>query len=209
MFGDMASDALGKSDICEVVDPSDYSDTVADAFILKEDGEEICFLLKSKEDEYCFTNYALLQVEGESATSGEQTLLRHDYYENHISNVRLETAGTADSDVELTFNIGGVSMEIDVTEEDLPKLAPLYKALTNLSKVMKERKQKHEDRHTSLEKASSLIKARSKKNYSSENGEARSDAFKEMHSYIHDWLDETHEEFWEEDFGYVFEKYIQ
>lgn len=207
MFGDMASDALGTSEICEVIDPSNYSDTIADAFVLKEDGEKIHFLLKSKEDEYCFTNYALLQVEGETATGGERSLRRYEYHENPISNVTLETAGSTEMEVELMFNLGETAMEIDVDDDHLPKLTPLYKALVDLSVQMEKRRQKLEDRRASLEKASSLLKTRERGR--SETSEKKSEALKEIHSYIQGWMSESHEEFWREDFGPVFEKYAQ
>ena len=36
---------------------------------MHEDGEKIYFLIKSKSDEYCFTNKGLLHLDGTSATS--------------------------------------------------------------------------------------------------------------------------------------------
>lgn len=60
---------LGLSDIGQVIKPEDYNKTESDDFILTEDGEQIFFLIKSKSDEYCFTNMALLHLDGDSALS--------------------------------------------------------------------------------------------------------------------------------------------
>jgi len=72
---------------------------------MHEDGEKIYFLIKSKSDEYCFTNKALIHLDGTSATSKKRCSPL--YYVTHkISNVVLETAGTVDLDVEIKFHIG-------------------------------------------------------------------------------------------------------
>ena len=59
MFKRIASDALGLSDIGIIVKPEDYDKVESDDFILHEEKETIFFLIKSKSDEYCFTNKAL------------------------------------------------------------------------------------------------------------------------------------------------------
>lgn len=74
MFKKIAADALGLSDIGVVVQREDYDKTDADDFILHEIDEKIYFLIKTKADEYCFTNRAILHVDGESAMS------KNDYY---------------------------------------------------------------------------------------------------------------------------------
>lgn len=67
MFKKIAADALGLSDIGVVVPQVDYDKTDADDFILHEIDEKIYFLIKTKADEYCFTNRAIIHVDGESA----------------------------------------------------------------------------------------------------------------------------------------------
>ena len=77
-----------------------------------EDGEKIFFLIKSKKDEYCFTNFGLTHVDGESAVSSKRVIKRYEYGSHRITHVTIETAGTIDLDVELKFNvdeIGSVS----------------------------------------------------------------------------------------------------
>lgn len=60
MFKKLASDALGLSDIGKIIPPSDYDKTDADDYVMNEDNEKIYFLIKTKQDEYCFTNLAII-----------------------------------------------------------------------------------------------------------------------------------------------------
>ena len=69
MLKRFVSDALGLSDIGSVISPADYDKVDADDYVMHEDGEKIIFLIKSKTDEYCFTNLALIHVDGTSAVS--------------------------------------------------------------------------------------------------------------------------------------------
>jgi hypothetical protein len=55
MFGKVAADVLGLSDIGSVIKPENYDKADADDYVMHEDGEKIYFLIKSKSDEYCFT----------------------------------------------------------------------------------------------------------------------------------------------------------
>ncbi|MEI2468498.1 PH domain-containing protein, partial [Peribacillus frigoritolerans] len=79
MFKKMAADALGLSDIGSVISPADYDKVDADDYIMHEDGEKIYFLIKSKTDEYCFTNQAFIHLDGTSAISKKRTLTRYSY----------------------------------------------------------------------------------------------------------------------------------
>ena len=65
----VAADVLGLSDVGSVITPKDYDKVDADDYVMHEDGEKIYFLIKSKSDEYCFTNKGLLHLDGTSATS--------------------------------------------------------------------------------------------------------------------------------------------
>lgn len=74
MFKKMAADALGLSDIGVVVPKADFDKTEADDFVMHESGEVIYFLIKTKSDEYCFTNKALIHVDGQNAMSKKECL---------------------------------------------------------------------------------------------------------------------------------------
>lgn len=76
MLKKFAADALGISDIGKIISPSDYDKVMADDFIMDKDEEKIFFLIKSKTDEYCFTNLALIHVDGTSAVSSKRLVKR-------------------------------------------------------------------------------------------------------------------------------------
>jgi hypothetical protein len=136
MFKRLASEALGLSDIGIIVPPSDFNKVDADDYLFSEDGERIFFLIKSKKDEYCFTNLALIHVDGDSAVSSKRTIKRYDYATHAIHHVTLETAGTIDMDIELKFQVEGASVfSIDVRKNFIEQLKDLYKALLTISRM--------------------------------------------------------------------------
>lgn len=134
MFKKFASEALGLSDIGVIISPADYDKVDADDYLFNEDNEKIFFLIKSKKDEYCFTNLALVHVDGDSAISSKRTIKRYDYASYGISEVKIETAGTIDLDVELKFVIGNEPFSIDVKKSFIEPLKDIYKALISISK---------------------------------------------------------------------------
>jgi hypothetical protein len=129
MFGKIAADALGLSDIGVIVPPSDYNKVDADDYLFHEDGEKIFFLIKSRKDEYCFTNFAVIHVDGDSAVSSKRSIKRYDFSSTRVSNVTIETAGTVDRDVELKFMLDTTVFSIDVKKSFIEPLKDIYKAL--------------------------------------------------------------------------------
>jgi len=134
MFKKFAAEALGISDIGVIVPTAEYDKVDADDYLFHEDGERIFFLIKSKKDEYCFSNLALVHVDGESAVSSKRTVKRYEYTTSRIANVRIETAGTLDMDVELKFRIGSVDFSIDVKKSFIEQVKDCYKALIAISR---------------------------------------------------------------------------
>ena len=134
MFKKFAAEALGISDIGVIVGPEDYSKVDADDYLFSEDGEQIYFLIKSKKDEYCFTNFALIHVDGDSAVSSKRSIKRYDYSSHEISDVTIETAGTLDMDIELKFSIDETDFSIDVKKSFIEQLKDIYKALISIQK---------------------------------------------------------------------------
>ena len=137
MFGRIASDALGLSDLGIIVSPADYAKVDADDYLFHEDGERIFFLIKSKKDEYCFTNLALIHVDGDSAVSSKRSIKRYDYASHQISGVSIETAGTLDMDIELKFSLDNTVFSIDVKKTHIEQLKDIYKALITIGKQQK------------------------------------------------------------------------
>lgn len=129
MFKRIAAEAMGLSDIGVIVPASDYGKVDADDYLFHEDGERIFFLIKSKKDEYCFTNLALIHVDGDSAVSSKRSIKRYDFAHNRVSDVMIETAGTVDRDVELKFHIESAAFSIDVRKDFIEPLKDIYKAL--------------------------------------------------------------------------------
>ena len=137
MFKKFAAEALGLSDIGIIVSPKDYDKVDADDYLFHEDQERIFFLIKSKKDEYCFTNYALIHVDGESAISSKRVIKRYDYAQYPIAHVTIETAGTIDLDIELKFTIGDHVFSIDVRKDHIEQLKDIYKALHTIGKLQR------------------------------------------------------------------------
>ena len=137
MFKKLAAEALGISDIGVIVGPADYSKVDADDYLFSEDGEQIFFLIKSKKDEYCFTNLALIHVDGDSAVSSKRAIKRYDYASHDISDVSIETAGTIDLDIELKFRMDNTAFSIDVKKTFIEQLKDIYKALISIGKQQK------------------------------------------------------------------------
>ncbi|HEX8602981.1 MAG TPA: PH domain-containing protein [Pseudoduganella sp.] len=134
MFKKFAAEAMGISDIGIIVGPSEYGKVDADDYLFNEDGEQIFFLIKSKKDEYCFTNLALIHVDGDSAMSSKRAIKRYDYSSHRISAVSIETAGTLDMDIELKFNLDDTRFSIDVKKTFIEQLKDIYKALITIGR---------------------------------------------------------------------------
>jgi len=202
MFKKIAADALGLSDIGKIISPSDYDKTDADDYVMHEDNEKIYFLIKTKADEYCFTNLALIHVDGASAVSSKRTLKRYPYSQYAISNVLLETAGKIDMDVEIKFTIGNVQFDIDVRKDQIEQLKDLYKSLLRIAEITYENKIYLEMGSRSLDKAVSILQN------SRTDDNKLADTYKELTDFGFTWLTSVHDQYHLKDFGEVFEKYI-
>lgn len=202
LFKKIAADALGLSDIGKIIDPKDFDKTDADDYVMHEDNERIYFLIKTKADEYCFTNLALIHVDGQSAASSKRTLYRYPYSQHKISNVTLETAGKLDMDVEIKFRLGDVQFDIDVQKDQIEKLKDLYKALLRISETSYENSVITSLANESLAKAVAILQ-------NSRTEELKlSDQYKELTEFGFNWLTTIREQYHEKDFGDVFERYI-
>ena len=202
MFKKVASDALGLSDVGRVIKREDFDKVDADDYVMHEDDEKIYFLIKSAADEYCFTNKALIHVDGESATSKKRVLRRYDYHRYTISDVELETAGTVDIDVEVKFSLGNASFSIDVHKDHLEELKDLYKALLKIAEIERDNDIYLNFSKQSLDYASNTL------NRTEATESSLSEEFKAMNQHAFSWLMENKEKYTIKDFGYVFERYI-
>jgi Bacterial PH domain/YvbH-like oligomerisation region len=203
MFKKFAADALGLSDIGKIIPPSDYDKVESDDYVMHEDGEKIFFLIKSKMDEYCFTNRAFIHVDGNSAVSAKRTLKRYEYYKYPISGVMFETAGNMDLDVEIKFYIGDLSMSIDVDKKQIGQLKDLYKTLYTISLIVHENEIKLNDCYDSLNRSMQVVSG-GKNEGMNKHGE-----LVEVNRYIYDWINDARKNYVKKDFSDVFLKYIE
>ena len=200
MFKKFAAEALGISDIGVIVGPADYSKVDADDYLFTEDGEQIFFLIKSKKDEYCFTNLALIHVDGDSAVSSKRSIKRYEYASNLITNVSIETAGTLDMDIELKFNIDAIKFSIDVKKSFIEQLKDIYKALITIGKQQRRDAVGRENALRTLDATASVHKL----NIAPDAGSLVSQ-YGELLEALNTAMLETHTR---RDFSDVFAKYI-
>jgi hypothetical protein len=201
MFKKLAAEALGISDIGVIVAPTDYDKVDADDYLFREDGEKIFFLIKSKKDEYCFTNLGLTHVDGESAVSSKRVIKRFEYASYRISHVTIETAGTIDMDVELKFNLGEVKFSIDVRKKFLESLKDIYKALSMISRLQQRNEEARANAVRTLEAISSMYRL---------NAAASDEAIvKQYNAVLDNFNNAMLDRFGGRDYSAVFQKYIQ
>jgi len=202
MFKKLAADALGLSEIGAVIHPKDYDKVDADDYVMHEDDEKIFFLIKSKSDEYCFTNKALIHVDGASAVSKKRTLRRLDYLNYRVDNVALETAGAIDLDIEIKFSMGEQYYSIDVNKNQIEALKDLYKALIKIKSIQQENAKLYAYAERSLTTTAETLNRAS-------SPTALEESFKAINQYAFDWQKQAHEQYMVKDFGFVFEKFIK
>jgi Bacterial PH domain len=202
MFKRIASEALGISDIGVIIAPADYDKVAADDYVFHEDGEKIFFLIKSKKDEYCFTNLALIHVDGDSAISSKRAVKRYDYSSHKVSQVSIETAGTIDLDVELKFVLEGVPpFSIDLDKKCIEALKDIYKVLITIGKIQSKEKIARDNALLCLQALSSMYKIDK-----IESEETIVKHYKAILSNLNATMLETYTK---RDFSKIFEKYIK
>ena len=201
IFGKMAADTLGLSDIGKIINPKDFDKVDGDDYIMNEDGEKIYFVIKSKSDEYVFTNRGLIHVDGTSAISKKRVVKRHEFRSENVHSVTLETAGTVDLDVEIKFSFAEHHFSIDVDKKQLEQLKDLYKALFEIGKIQNKNRQSYEYGIKSLDMANDAIgRGHVEGNLAN--------MVEEITKFNFNWMNDIRETYNNKDFGYVFEKYI-
>lgn len=202
MLKKIASDALGLSDIGKIIGPADYDKTDADDYIRHEDDEKIYFLIKTKADEYCFTNIAFIHVDGDTAVSSKRTLKRYPYSQYKFTDVMLETAGKVDLDVEIKFTLGNQAFSIDVDKKQLDQLKDLYKALGSIAEVTHENSIQMDMATQSLDRAVQVL-------HNTRPAEVQlAEQYEKLTEFGFNWIQQARAKYHEKDFGAEFEKYI-
>jgi Bacterial PH domain len=202
MFKRIASEALGISDIGIIVAPADYDKVAADDYVFHEDNEKIFFLIKSKKDEYCFTNLALIHVDGDSAISSKRSVKRYDYASHKISQVSIETAGTIDLDVELKFVLEGVMpFSIDLEKKCVEALKDIYKVLISIGKIQSKEMIARENAVLCLQSLSTMYKI--------DKIESEETIVRQYNALLTNLNATMLERYTKRDFSNIFEKYIK
>jgi hypothetical protein len=202
MFKRIASEALGRSDIGTIVSAVDYNEVDADDYLFHEDEERIFFLIKSKKDEYCFTNLALIHVDGDSAISSKRKVKWYDYSSYKVSDVAIETAGTIDLDIELKFTLGNsIRFSIDLHKNCIEAIKDIYKALITIGKIQAKEEIARNNAVVCLEAISSMYKITSIENEA---------ALVQHYNALLNNLNSTMlDKYTKRDFSNIFEKYIR
>ncbi len=201
MFKKFAAEALGLSDIGVIVPPKDFDKVDSDDYLFSEDGEKIFFLIKSKKDEYCFTNLALIHVDGDSAVSSKRSIRRYEYSTHRFEQVAIETAGTVDLDVELKFTLDGQQkFSIDVRKSFIEQIKDIYKALYSIGKLQRLDAQAREHAMHCLGQMGSMFKLND-----ASSPEVPVRFFDALLAGVNDAVQQRHTR---RDYSAVFEKYI-
>jgi hypothetical protein len=202
MFKKLASETLGLSDIGKIISPIDYDKVDADDYLFHEDGEKIFFLIKSRKDEYCFTNFALIHVDGDSAVSSKRTVKRYEYASHKISQILIETAGNMDLDVELKFILEErLAFSIDITKNCLESLKDIYKVLITISKLQHQQEIARNNASRCFEVLASMYKISAIENEDT--------IVKHYNAMLLNYNAVILERYTKRDFSNIFEKYIR
>ncbi|MEN9518053.1 MAG: hypothetical protein RLZZ381_641 [Cyanobacteriota bacterium] len=202
MFKKLASETLGLSDIGRIISPADYDKVDADDYLFHEDGEKIFFLIKSKKDEYCFTNFALIHVDGDSAVSSKRIVKRYEYASHKISQVLIETAGNIDLDVELKFTLDErLPFSIDITKNCLESLKDIYKVLITIGKLQHQQEIARNNANQCLGVLASMYKISAI--------ESEDAIVKHYNAMLLNYNAVVLERYTKRDFSNIFEKYIR
>jgi hypothetical protein len=202
MFKRIASEALGTSDIGTIVSPANYHQVDADDYLFHEDGEKIFFLIKSKKDEYCFTNLALIHVDGDSAISSKRKVKRYDYSSYTVSQVSIETAGTIDLDIELKFLLGmNIPFSIDLNKNCIESLKDIYKVLMTIGKIQAKEEIARNNAMICLQSLSSMYKI--------DTIESEDSLIKHYNAILTNLNATILDRYTKRDFSNIFEKYIR
>lgn len=201
MFKKLAAETLGLSDIGKIISPNDYDKVDADDYLFHEDGEKIFFLIKSKKDEYCFTNLALIHVDGDSAISSKRIVKRYEYVSYKISQVLIETAGNLDLDIELKFSLDDrIDFSIDVSKNCLESLKDIYKVLITIGKIQNNEEIARTNATLCLQALASMYKLNTI--------ESEETVVKQYNVLLVNLNAKTLENYRKRDFSNIFEKYI-
>lgn len=222
MIEKITNKMFGLSHLGMFVSRNEWESTYSNDYVLDK-LEEIYYLIKTKTNEYCFTNRALICLDGNSE-SKRNVLTRYDYSTYLIQNISLEAAGAMDLDAELKFSLfpiteynkqkeeeylplklklpnyqKGISFSISIHRKDLEQLKALYKTLWIVGKKQMENIQKRELSEKALNMAFNSF-------WTGEKAGTTTKEFEGIAQFADRWILEKHITYSNEDFREVFEE---
>lgn len=206
MFKNIASEMMGTSDIGTIIEPSDFNKTDIDDYIFHEDNEKIFFVIKSKTDEYCFTNVAFMHLDGKSVTSKKRMLYRYLYKHNPIKNVLMETAGTLDLDAEIKFQMGDQNFSLDIDKKQIEKIRDLYKALFTIGETCKEIQRKRNNLQLANDGVQRMFNLRE---LSEQAVLSLPEIINQTSQQVEDYMNQRYKDIENYEFSEIFERYLK
>ncbi|OEC01284.1 hypothetical protein EYB33_12110 [Lysinibacillus sphaericus] len=221
MFKRLASSAFGLSNIGVFVADEDLENTLANNYIL-DHLEEIFYLIQTKTNEYCFTNRALIHMDGTHTENKRNVLNRYDYSSYVFDRISLET-GTMDIDAEMVITLkptaeftakehkkhpplketlgkSEILFTIVIHKDNLDALKALYKTLVTIGQIQKRNISNLEAAEKTLNMAFNSFAA------GINNDCSVSFAFKEVTNFADQWLLEKKQSYANEDFLEIFQE---
>lgn len=221
MLNKIASSILGFSKLGVFISGDELVHTDSSNYTI-DHLEDIYYLIKTKTDEYCFTNRAVIHVDGRNSDAKRNVLHRFDYNMFVLHDIYLETASNMDIDAELRITLKDVKslkpkehikhpplkaalekeseivFSIAIHRDFLIELRALYKTLLLI-------KQKQFQNLKYLDTSENLFglilsSVAAKKNDSSQV------TFQEVMSFVDKWLEQEKNSYSNEDFREIFEQ---
>lgn len=221
MFKRLASSAFGLSNIGVFVANEDLKNTLAYDYTL-DCLEEIFYLIQTKTNEYCFTNRALIHVDGTNTENKRNVLYRYDYSSYVFDRISLET-DTRDIDAEMVITLkptaeftakehkkhpplketlgkSEILFKIVIHKDYLDTLKVLYKTLVTIGQIQKRNISNLEAAKKTLNMAFNSLAA------GINNDCSVSSSFIEVTNFADQWLLEKKQSYANEDFLEIFQE---
>lgn len=221
MLNKIASSILGFSKLGVFISGDELVDTDSSNYTI-DHLEDIYYLIKTKTDEYCFTNRAIIHVDGRNSDAKRNVLHRFDYNMFWLQDIYLETASNLDIDAELRITLKDVNslkpkehikhpplkaalekesetiFSITIHRDYIYELQALYKTLL----LVKQKQFQNLKYLDSSENLFGLILA----SVAAKKNDASQITFQEVMVFVDNWLAQEKSNYSNEDFREIFDQ---
>ncbi|WP_194191469.1 PH domain-containing protein [Clostridium chrysemydis] len=188
-------------DLCEILWKKDYNRADSIYYTLKEENERIFFLLKNSNEEFCFTNKALIHITKDTFNPKINNIFRYYFYRNKISNVNLQIIEDADMFLELKFDISDTTILLALDIKELSNINKLYKALISIEEMYIQSDFSLNTSSKSLETACEVLSKSSSKEMTI------SQDFRAITKFTEEWITNARDKYTLYDLSEVFNKF--